>query len=396
MTTIFRQPRVGDFVEIVYGGTTFMTKITKIDNLVLYLFDEKNNNPNVSLTWSGPLDGWMLTPTIKPTSVQFIFPPTENTILPIVNLSSSSSSSASLASGSNTPKSPSINYHSLSLVMAPTPSSSIITPLLIQPTPIAPTIQAAPAISSVSPLSLLPPLPPLNQLQNQIQPIQLQPISLLSPNQPQLQVHGQNSFLQPITMQNETPLQFQPIQTLQQLQQPVQQQVKKVVKFFSGKDSFSNFFELKTPLVYNGLTFPTSEHLYQWAKFQYPGASPATTYYAEFVRTASTANKAKIIANQRLEPERYQWQKDLNVIIRNGIAQGAQINPNWENVKIDIMRFVLALKFNDPELKQRLLATGDALIQENSPYDSYYGIGKDGNGQNILGKLLMELRDKLK
>lgn len=48
----------------------------------------------------------------------------------------------------------------------------------------------------------------------------------------------------------------------------------------------------------------------------------------------------------------------------------------------------------NPELRNILTSTGDIHIYENSPYDSYWGVGKDGNGKNILGKLLMQLRRK--
>lgn len=60
--------------------------------------------------------------------------------------------------------------------------------------------------------------------------------------------------------------------------------------------------------------------------------------------------------------------------------------------------------FEDPELKEILLATGDRIIVEASPYDRIWGVGLSeedddlytGNwkGQNLLGKALMEVRDK--
>lgn len=42
-------------------------------------------------------------------------------------------------------------------------------------------------------------------------------------------------------------------------------------------------------------------------------------------------------------------------------------------------------------LKQFLLSTGDDTIVENVP-DSYWGIGKDGNGSNVAGQILQYLR----
>jgi ribA/ribD-fused uncharacterized protein len=42
------------------------------------------------------------------------------------------------------------------------------------------------------------------------------------------------------------------------------------------------------------------------------------------------------------------------------------------------------------------LSTGDEEIVEDSPIDSYWGCGADGKGQNNLGKILMEVRSRLR
>ena len=39
---------------------------------------------------------------------------------------------------------------------------------------------------------------------------------------------------------------------------------------------------------------------------------------------------------------------------------------------------------------------GGALLVENAPGDAYWGVGKDGNGKNRLGVLLMEVREWLR
>lgn len=51
----------------------------------------------------------------------------------------------------------------------------------------------------------------------------------------------------------------------------------------------------------------------------------------------------------------------------------------------------LSLVDKHPNLKQYLIDTGTRPIIENSPYDSFWGCAE--NGKNMLGKLLMELRD---
>ncbi len=70
------------------------------------------------------------------------------------------------------------------------------------------------------------------------------------------------------------------------------------------------------------------------------------------------------------------------------------LRPDWETVKISIMRGFLQQKFSDPVLKQKLLDTGDQeLIEGNWWHDVWWGVC-NGVGQNWLGKLLMEIRGK--
>lgn len=78
-------------------------------------------------------------------------------------------------------------------------------------------------------------------------------------------------------------------------------------------------------------------------------------------------------------------------------GRSTKLRPDWESIKIDVMRKVLEYKFSDPDLRAKLLATGDAeLFEANHWHDKYWGVDKwTGNGENNLGKLLMELRERL-
>lgn len=69
----------------------------------------------------------------------------------------------------------------------------------------------------------------------------------------------------------------------------------------------------------------------------------------------------------------------------------------WERKKDDVMRDVLRAKFTqNKELARKLVDTGDAeLVEGNTWGDRYWGVC-DGVGRNLLGTLLMELRDELK
>jgi ribA/ribD-fused uncharacterized protein len=144
---------------------------------------------------------------------------------------------------------------------------------------------------------------------------------------------------------------------------------QKVINFYSTKDDygcFSNFvaysFELK------GKVWKTSEHYFQAQKF-------AGTEHEEELRLASSPMGVARMGRSRQRP----------------------LRKDWEIVKDDIMREALKAKFTqNADLKKILLETGDAVLVEHTKNDRYWGDGGDGSGRNMLGILLMELREQLK
>ena len=78
------------------------------------------------------------------------------------------------------------------------------------------------------------------------------------------------------------------------------------------------------------------------------------------------------------------------------LGKRVELRPDWEDVKIDIMRQVLKSKFTqNPELREKLIATGNTeLIEGNNWNDRFWGVCR-GVGKNHLGKLLMEVRAEL-
>lgn len=153
----------------------------------------------------------------------------------------------------------------------------------------------------------------------------------------------------------------------------------------------SNFYLLKPKLVYNGQFYSTSEHLYQCLKYLYPGAPVENEAYAAAIRGVSTPFKAKLLANrQRLT--QYPWQRALVEIMNQ--YPSAQVRPDWEQYKETAMKICLEQKFGQNlHCRQVLIKTGSQLLVEVSP-DLYWGSGKDGRGQNQLGKLLMQVRQQ--
>lgn len=68
--------------------------------------------------------------------------------------------------------------------------------------------------------------------------------------------------------------------------------------------------------------------------------------------------------------------------------------PDWEDEKLEIMFDLVRMKFEDRELRERLLATGDEeLIEGNWWGDTFWGVCK-GEGKNALGKILMTVREE--
>ena len=88
---------------------------------------------------------------------------------------------------------------------------------------------------------------------------------------------------------------------------------------------------------------------------------------------------------------------DLNPAEAKKLGRSVHLRPDWEQVKDQIMRDILYSKFSqNKELKEKLLQTKDALlIEDNFWHDTYWGVC-NGEGENKLGQLLMQVREQLK
>lgn len=79
------------------------------------------------------------------------------------------------------------------------------------------------------------------------------------------------------------------------------------------------------------------------------------------------------------------------------LARASMTNKAFDRLKV--MREVVLAKFSqNEELKEILLATGNAYLVEHTPKkgrDSYWADDHDGSGKNMLGIILMETREKL-
>ncbi|OMF22040.1 NADAR family protein [Paenibacillus sp. FSL H8-0259] len=128
---------------------------------------------------------------------------------------------------------------------------------------------------------------------------------------------------------------------------------------------FSNF--AKYPIVLKGKAWATTEHYFQAQKF-------AGTEHEEEVRLAGTPMETARLGRDRSKPLRF----------------------DWEECKVEVMREALMAKVEQhPDIKSILLSTGDCTLVEHTANDAYWGDGGNGQGGNMLGKLLMEIRNGL-
>ena len=165
-----------------------------------------------------------------------------------------------------------------------------------------------------------------------------------------------------------------------------------IIHFYDEKEKygeFSNYYASK--IEYKGKKYPTAEHLFQAFKFMGPDASKKSLKYAELIRTQSTANKAKILANQK-RGGGYKWRTDMNTIIDE--YKDVKLREDWAFIKDDAMRLIVCMKMKqNPKIYKLLLSTKPKLLAEHTKRDKYWGDGGDGSGKNMLGKILMQIRD---
>ena len=158
------------------------------------------------------------------------------------------------------------------------------------------------------------------------------------------------------------------------------------VFFFAGNPALNEYKEFsnlhEAPIQIEGITFPTVEHYFQWAKAKQFGDAGAQ---AKILKTASPKTVKSL---------------------------GKKVTPfdagQWDERKDQVMRTAVKAKLmQHPEILKKLRDTGDRLIGEADPRDKYWGIGTSADtsfakqperwkGHNKLGKILMELRTELK
>lgn len=144
-----------------------------------------------------------------------------------------------------------------------------------------------------------------------------------------------------------------------------------VIKFYDrdydrDKDyfEFTNFHESGV-IILDGQWWHTPEHYYQAQK-------TIDQKMQAQIREAANAHTAKELGRR------------------------VTLRPDWEKIKFGIMLKVLWAKFTSYDyLRDMLLNTGNKILMEDS-LDPIWGIGHDGHGENMFGKILMFVRHALR
>ena len=131
--------------------------------------------------------------------------------------------------------------------------------------------------------------------------------------------------------------------------------------------AFSNFSN--HPIKIGTITFPTNEHYFQAMKFA------GNDVLFNLVANAESPFKAKDHAYTHQD----RWIK------------------GWHDIKINIMTIAVREKVRQhADVRELLLSTGNEMIGEESDKDPIWGVGADGKGQNLLGKIWMKIREEVR
>ena len=131
---------------------------------------------------------------------------------------------------------------------------------------------------------------------------------------------------------------------------------------FKGKHRWlSNFPDC--PIEWDGVVYPSPENAYQAAKTN--------------------------------DPEERKWFLNVKSAEAKKLGRKVTMRTNWDEIKNDVMLDIQRKKYAQEPFQSELIATGDAYIEETNHWgDVYWGVC-NGVGENVLGKLIMIVRDEV-
>jgi ribA/ribD-fused uncharacterized protein len=140
-----------------------------------------------------------------------------------------------------------------------------------------------------------------------------------------------------------------------------------MIREFQGPFRFlSNFYPAE--IIKDGLSFPDVERAYQYSK------APLDLDYVVEILGTKLPGQAKRLGRR------------------------VKAVPDWDNIKIGIMKDLVRQKFTvHLDLRRKLLATGEEYLEEGNNWgDRFWGVDLEGEGENHLGLILMKVRKELR
>lgn len=150
---------------------------------------------------------------------------------------------------------------------------------------------------------------------------------------------------------------------MQTIDKSIYQGIDNIFSFTGDFEFLDNFYLAE--VGFEGLLFPSVENAYQAAKCE--------EVLLRRIFTNLTPGMAKVLGRE------------------------VKIRSDWDKEKVSIMKNLLEQKFCKPFLCEKLIKTEDALLVEGNTWgDTFWGVdSKTGQGENNLGKILMEIRTKI-
>lgn len=136
----------------------------------------------------------------------------------------------------------------------------------------------------------------------------------------------------------------------------------KINSFRDENYYLSNFYEC--PITYDGRTYKNNEAAFQSMKC--------------------------------INPKDREQFISLNPSESKHLGRKVNLRKDWEDVKVSIMKDIVFAKFSQNEdIKEKLLATNKIYLEEGNTWGDRIWGTVNGKGQNLLGKILMEVREQL-
>jgi ribA/ribD-fused uncharacterized protein len=134
---------------------------------------------------------------------------------------------------------------------------------------------------------------------------------------------------------------------------------KEIRGFFGEYRFLSNFHQC--PVYFEGALYPSTENAFMAAK--------------------------TIDVNERLQF------RNIDPKEAKSLGRQIKLRSDWEEVKYDVMATVIFDKFyRNKGIRAKLISTGNAYLEETNHWnDRIWGVC-EGEGQNNLGKILMNIR----